>query len=45
MAERNAVLRQPIIVNPDPDTGAALWSLLRAGSVRQYGDVSEYLDS
>ena len=43
LADRNPVLRDPILINPDPSTGAALWSLLRARKVTQYGDVSDYL--
>ena len=45
MADRNAVLRAPTIINPDPGTGAALWSLLRADQVTQYRDASGYLEA
>jgi hypothetical protein len=44
-ADRNAVLRSPVVINPDPQTGAALWSLLRAEQVTQYRDVRGYLAS
>jgi SIR2-like domain len=45
LADANPALRNPIIVNPDPNAGAAMWSLLRAESVTQYGDVTSYLAS
>jgi hypothetical protein len=45
MADRNPALNHPIVISPDPSTGMALWSLLRAKSVTQYGDVSTYLGS
>jgi SIR2-like domain len=45
MADRNPVLRSPIVINPDPATGAALWTLLRADQVTQYRDVGGYLSA
>lgn len=43
MADRNSVLRAPVIINPDPRTGAALWTLLAAERVTQYRDAQGYL--
>lgn len=43
MADQNSVLRSPVVINPDPETGAALWPLLRADQVTQYRDVRGYL--
>lgn len=45
MADRNAVLRAPTIINPDPAVGSALWALLGADRVTQYRDAQGYLAS
>lgn len=43
VADRNPVLRAPVIINPDPATGSALWTLLRANQVTQYRGATGYL--
>lgn len=43
LADRNPVLRRPIVVNPDPAVASALWSLLRADQVTQYRGAEHYL--
>ncbi len=43
LADRNPVLRRPVIVNPDPAVASALWDLLRANQVTQYRSADQYL--
>lgn len=43
LADRNSTLRSPTLINPDPQTGAALWTLLRADRVTQHRTARDYL--
>jgi hypothetical protein len=43
MSERNPALKRPVLINPDPSSAAALWSVLRPQSVAHYRDAQAYL--
>lgn len=43
-ANENDALREPILINPDPNSAVALWESLRPQSVRHYRDIADCLD-
>jgi hypothetical protein len=44
-AQRNAALRRPVVINPDPAVGPMTWEVLRPSRVEQFRSAEEYLDA
>jgi len=43
MAQTNAAVRAPTLINPDPRAHAALWDVIQPRYVHHYNDVTDFL--
>jgi hypothetical protein len=43
LSQKNAALKAPVLINPDPGAGASLWEVLRPRIVTHYVDARAYL--
>jgi hypothetical protein len=43
IAQRNAALRRPVLINPDPQVQDELWAVLQPTQVQHYRDINAYL--